>query len=277
MILLGLDLGSAHCGLCAIDTSTTPPTVTGSATVPVGADVAGCVRTILVAVETSGAEVVAVEWNERPYVPKGATPQAAASMAHAREVMVRILDRVEQALDGKVTVKRIAPATWRSRIGVTRRHRAGVAGLREAAWARLNPRRDTTDRRVRRALERALGEAGAGALSDVHQRDAAGTALGVEKPATGAPRVRNRARRGASAERRAAPTGPSKIDLVCEAIRAHGRPIRLDVLAVRMAMDKSALCALLSKAEKCWRVAKTATGVYWLSDDETRRWMLRVA
>lgn len=178
MTVLGIDLGSAKCGVCAIDGKT----IVGAATIPVDTkNLRPTVDRITAAIVASGSDRVAIEWSERPYTPKNATPQAMASIMFARETMAKILDRIEQWCETKgIGVVKLACATWRARIGVSRRRQAGVAGLRQAAWARLNPRRDTTDRRVRNAVERLLGPE-ADALRDVHQRDAAGVVMGMDR------------------------------------------------------------------------------------------------
>lgn len=290
MILLGLDLGSAKTGLCAIDPEARD--VIGAATVPVDPkNLRATVDAIGKAIEASGAERVIVEWNERPYMPADAS--AAAAMAYARETMARLLERVEQLAETwhscgvcgakgrapcaegcvggegrRIPCERIAVMTWRSRVGALKRSRRGVTGFRGASWARLNPRRETADRRVKEALRRELGEA-AEVLRDVHQKDACGAALGWARapaePKARAPRVRIAKAGDATKTRQRAPAS-SKIDALCDAIRAHGRPIRLDVLAVRLAMFPGDCAAVAKKALTCGRVRKVAHGVYALAE-----------
>lgn len=279
MILLGLDLGSARCGVCIL----TDGRPTAACTIDVDGDIGACATAILRAVNESEAERLIAEWGAF-YIRPNATPQEAAAMARAREIMAVLLDRVEQGcvLMG-VTVVRMPAATWRSRIGVTRRKRTGIEGFRHAAWARLNPRRDTTDRAVRVALERHLGDL-ARTLGNAHERDACGVALGehmgipVRPPRVRAPR----GPRGARGALAAPAEGPSVLDRLCDAIREHAKPnwrasptfelraepgIRLEVLCIRAALDKAKTQNALRKGITTGRIIKLAIGVYGLKQE----------
>lgn len=158
-MIVGLDLGSAQCGLVAVN---------GDAflaqTIAVDpADVGPAFAAIDACVTETRPELVVVEWASF-YVSAKATPQmtaaAASSIGRARETMVRLLDRVEQRCQALgVPIATIQPRTWRKRIKVATQDDAGVRG----------------------ALWRILGER-AGDLRDNHQRDAMGAVLGWQRP-----------------------------------------------------------------------------------------------
>lgn len=270
MILLGLDLGSARCGVCIL----TDGRPSAACTIDVDGDIGTCATAILRTVNESEAERVIAEWGAF-YVPKHAKPAEAAAMARAREIMAVLLDRVEQGcIMMGVPVVRMPTATWRARIGVTRRKTAGVEGFRRAAWARLNPRRDTTDRAVRMCLDRHFGDL-ALTLANAHERDACGVAL-AEYMGAPPPKVRIRAPRSPRSPGKAhvRAEGPSMLDRVCDAIREHARSnalhskpgIRLDVLAVRLAMAPVNVGKHLEKGISVGRIVKIKIGVYGLAD-----------
>jgi len=180
--LIGLDLGSARCGVCLLcdGTPTAACTVDIESTNATGAafvDYARATAEILSAVRDSGAVRLIAEWAPL-YIPPSATPQQASAMGRSHEVMAILLDRVEQGCAALgVPVVRMHASTWRARIGARRKRMTGLAGFRRGAWAKLNPRRDTTDRAVRVALENHWPTL-ARTLANVHERDAAGVALG---------------------------------------------------------------------------------------------------
>ena len=122
-VTFGIDPGSARCGICALSGRE----VIGVATIAVDRSNLGpATAAILSAIDVASPARIAIEWSARPYAPAGATPQAIAAMAAARETMAVLIDRVEQGCEARgIPVTRMPAATWRSRIGAAGRRREG--------------------------------------------------------------------------------------------------------------------------------------------------------
>lgn len=251
LITLGLDLGSVRCG-AAVVIDGRP---CAAATIDVDpCDVGPAVQAIDRMLTEHGAERVALEWCARAFAPRDVTPQAAAKIIDAQRVMAVLRDRVHAVCNARcLPIEELNTATWRSHIGA--RKRRNEPSEEPHTWR-------TADAAVRAALVRHLGEElVATLLPTVDMRDAAGVALADylgPKPAVH--RVRAYRRRPG-----VQPRG-SAIDHVVEAMAQHGRPIRLDVLAVRTSKYPALLRSTLIKAIKIGRVIKVSHGVYALPD-----------
>ena len=293
-ITIGLDLGSAKCGIVAAADGRPRASVT----IPVDADDVGSAwheieRAI---VETEAARVV-VEWGHF-YLPPGSSLAAATSMARAREVQVRLIDRTEQLCAARgVPLAKIAAATWRKRIGVEKPEHVIAAELAAkdaratsvCLWAFAwlvsgerppapepipSPSRSWVDRAVHDALTRRLGVAECETLQTVHERDAMGGVLGdllapppvvpkAPRPESDKPK-RDRSHRPPKAPR--ATLAGGYVDEAGEravaAIVAQGGRIRLDVLAVRLALPVPAAHRLVTRLVARGLVTKPERGIY---------------
>lgn len=266
MTTIGIDPGSAHTGIVAARDGR--PVIEG-ATVDVDPDdVTSAVDEMERAITESGADRVVIEWTRRGWMPAGVSAQAAQEMMNNRCVMVRQIDRVEVfCKKAGVPVVHIAPATWRSRIGVVKPqwvqpigwHPPLVAKPMSRAWV---------DGAVRDALAIHLGESAA-LLRDVHQRDAFGAILGdwlARVPVVRARRLPRAPRTPRDVPAIEAPESatPTTADRILDAMATHARPIRLDVLAVRLAVHERAIVPTLRRMLASSLILRPSRGIYTL-------------
>lgn len=248
--VLALDLGSKHLGMVSA-----PPTLPlrPSARWTQDVDPANldpAVGTVAAVLNTGKIGTVVLEIAPRFFAPKGASEPAKAAMLEAYTVCRVLAERVEllcREHEPPIPYERVSRQRWAHRVvpharGIT--EEAGHAGVKvrtdPGLWAILR------------------GE---------HERDAAGALvgylLGLEVDRA---KEARRAKRGPRAVARATDDAPAPraADLMVDALRAHGRPIRADVLAVRLAITVSALSSMLRPALKTGRVVRPSRGIYAL-------------
>ena len=287
---IGLDLGSAHCGIVAAIHGR--PLVAHTVDVSPD-DVTAAWRAIEAAIVESCAVRVVIEWAPF-YVPRGASLQAATSMARHREVQVRLLDRVEQlCIARSVTLVRIAAATWRKRLWVVKPEAVAIeeARIKEAramgaclwalAWwaSGVRPERPTlmaypsrswVDRAVCEALIARLGVEAA-VLRTVHERDAMGAILGdVLAPSVRekAPKPREPMTKGGAEGAPRAPRPPRASKAKAEKPALRDRPVAPH--------ERPCGCPWVGASRAGCRADHHAQTVEWLGTEaERNRWRLR--
>lgn len=148
MTQAALDPGSRHAAIAMGERGSLRAT-----SIEVGSDLGPAVERVMSELRAGGVDRLTIE-SGRIFVPEGTSARAAASMAQALATMAILVDRIEQACiaDG-IETARVARSTWVARI----------AG---------HVTRDDAD--IRKALSNHYDPEELGALTDEHQRDAAG-------------------------------------------------------------------------------------------------------